>query len=179
MAANRGAPDAYELMVLMRALNVESDRFAERFAARHGLHRTDLNALVVILDAARAGTPLTPGGLGAALNLSPPATTALVDRLQQAGHVERRRSAADRRKVEVVLNEQAAELASRFFAPLGRHLTEVIEAFTPEERLVIGRFLESGIRATAAARSETAGSETAASRTTTPGSTIPGTAGSA
>src|SRR5262245_5400564 len=77
MAASRETPETFELMVRMRALTVESDRFAERFAASHGLHRTDLNALVVILDAARAGRPLTPGGLGAALNLSPPATTAL------------------------------------------------------------------------------------------------------
>ncbi|MEV0612329.1 MarR family transcriptional regulator [Nonomuraea sp. NPDC050404] len=148
-------------MVMMRALNVESDRFAERFAARHGLHRTDLNALVVILDAARAGTPLTPGGLGGALNLSPPATTALIDRLEQAGHVERRRSATDRRKVEVLLGEQAAALARRFFAPLGRHLTAAIETFTFEERQVIGRFLESGIKATAAARAEAANTEAA------------------
>ncbi|MFC5829890.1 MarR family winged helix-turn-helix transcriptional regulator [Nonomuraea insulae] len=154
MTANGGA---FELMVMMRALNVESDRFPERFAALHGLHRTDLNALVVILDAAREGRPLTPGGLGGALNLSPPATTALIDRLEQAGHVERRRSETDRRKIEVVLNEQAAELARSFFAPLGRHLTAAIEAFTPEERLVIGRFLESGIKATAAARLEASG----------------------
>lgn len=143
--------------MMMRALNVESDRFAERFAALHGLHRTDLNALVVILDAARAGTPLTPGGLGAALTLSPPATTALIDRLAHAGHVERRRSDTDRRKIEVTLNEQAAELARHFFAPLGRHLTAAIEAFTAEERRIIGRFLESGIKATAAARAEAAG----------------------
>ncbi|TYB65253.1 MarR family transcriptional regulator [Nonomuraea sp. PA05] len=154
MTANEDAPGAFELMVMMRALNVESDRFAERFAALHRLHRTDLNALVVILDAARSGSPLTPGGLGTALNLSPPATTALIDRLEHAGHVERRRSATDRRKVEVTLNEQAAVLARRFFAPLGRHLTEAIEAFTAEERRLIERFLESGIKATAAARAE-------------------------
>ncbi|MEV4178417.1 hypothetical protein [Nonomuraea sp. NPDC049709] len=55
---------------------------------------------------------------------------------------------------EVVLNEQAAELARRFFAPLARHLSAAIDAFTPEERQVVGRFLESGIKATAAARLE-------------------------
>jgi DNA-binding MarR family transcriptional regulator len=147
-------PSAYELMVLMRTLNVESDRFAERFAARHGLHRTDLNALVAILDAGHAGRPLTPGGLGGALNLSPPAITALIDRLERAGHVERRRSAADRRKVEVVMNEQAARLAREFFAPLGRHLSEAIGAFTPEERRVVAHFLQTSIRATSAARRE-------------------------
>ncbi|MFD1936880.1 MULTISPECIES: MarR family winged helix-turn-helix transcriptional regulator [Nonomuraea] len=145
---------AYELMILMRRLNVESDRFVERFATTHGLHRTDLNALVVILDALGAGRPLTPGGLGAALNLSPPATTALIDRLEQAGHVERRRSATDRRKIEVVMNEQAVHLAGRFFAPLGRHLTTTIDAFGPEERRIIGEFLTRSIEATVAAREE-------------------------
>ncbi|SEH03303.1 DNA-binding transcriptional regulator, MarR family [Nonomuraea solani] len=149
-------PSAVELMVMIRALNVESDRFIERFAALHGLHRTDLNALVVILDAARAGRPLTPGGLGGALNLSPPATTALINRLEQAGHVERRRSATDRRKVEVVLDEQAAELARQFFTPLARHLAGAIDGFTEEERRVIGRFLSDSIRATATARLEAA-----------------------
>ncbi|MEV0383623.1 MarR family transcriptional regulator [Nonomuraea sp. NPDC050643] len=147
-------PDAVELMIMMRALNVESDRFIERFATLHGLHRTDLNALVVILDADRVGRPLTPGALGIALHLSPPATTALINRLEQAGHVERRRSTTDRRKVEVVLNEQAAQLARHFFTPLARHLTKVIDAFTPEERRVIGRFLESSIKANTAARLE-------------------------
>ncbi|MFF4624557.1 MarR family winged helix-turn-helix transcriptional regulator [Nonomuraea jabiensis] len=149
-------PSAFELMVLLRALNVEADRFVERFAAVHRLHRTDVNALVVILDALQAGRPLSPGELGGALNLSPPATTALIDRLEQVGHVERRRSIADRRKVEVVLNEQAIELAGQFFAPLGRHLSDAIDVFTAEERRVIGRFLERSINATVAARKEPA-----------------------
>ncbi|NUR86489.1 MAG: MarR family transcriptional regulator [Nonomuraea sp.] len=142
---------AYELMVLIRRLNVESDRFVEGFAVTHGLHRTDLNALVVILD---AGRPLSPGELGAALTLSAPATSALLDRLEQAGHVERRRAAGDRRRVEVVIREQATELTGAFFAPLVRRFTAVIDAFGPEEREVVGRFLADGIEATVAARKE-------------------------
>jgi DNA-binding MarR family transcriptional regulator len=149
-------PDAFELMLAMRRFNVESDRFVERFAVEHGLHRTDLNAVVVILDAFTAGRPLTPGELGSELNLSPPATTALINRLEQVGHVERRRSTTDRRKVEVVLREQAIRLAGQFFAPLGRHLTSVIEEFSPQERQVIGRFLAGSTEATVTARQEAA-----------------------
>ncbi|MFI9593998.1 MarR family winged helix-turn-helix transcriptional regulator [Nonomuraea sp. NPDC052265] len=145
---------AYDLMVLIRRLNVESDRFVEGFAVGHRLHRTDMNALVVILDAHLAGRPLSPGGLGAALNLSAPATTALLGRLEQAGHVVRRRDAGDRRKVEVVMNEQAVELAGTFFAPLARRLTAAIDAFTPAEQEVVGRFLADAIEATVAARKE-------------------------
>ncbi|WP_246089896.1 MarR family winged helix-turn-helix transcriptional regulator [Nonomuraea deserti] len=144
----------YEVMVLIRRLNVESDRFVEGFAVAHRLHRTDLNALVEILDAHHAGHALSPGELGAKLNLSAPATTALIDRLEQAGHAGRRRSTTDGRKIEVVITERAVELARAFFAPLGRHLTAVVEEFGPEERETIGRFLTRGIEATVAARGD-------------------------
>ncbi|MEW9527481.1 MarR family winged helix-turn-helix transcriptional regulator [Microbispora sp. NPDC049125] len=144
--------DPFTLMALMRRLNVEADRFGERFAVDHGLHRTDLNALVVIMDAAREGRPLSPGALGAALNLSAPATTALINRLEQAGHLTRHRSAVDRRKVELAVHEQAATLAGRFFAPLGQEMSAVIDDFTGEERQVIARFLSRSIEATVAAR---------------------------
>ncbi|MFG1879780.1 MarR family winged helix-turn-helix transcriptional regulator [Sphaerisporangium sp. NPDC049003] len=143
-------------MTLMRRLNVELDRFAERFAADHRLHRTDVNAVVVIMDAAREGRPLSPGTLGAALNLSPPATTALLNRLEQAGHVERRRSATDRRKVELALHEQAVTLGGQFFSPLARHLSAAFSEFTDQERQVIERFLTGSIDATISARHESA-----------------------
>ncbi|TDE32989.1 MarR family transcriptional regulator [Nonomuraea mesophila] len=141
-------------MVLIRRLNVESDRFVEGFAVAHGLHRTDMNALVEIQDAHLAGHALSPGELGGKLNLSAPATTALIDRLEQAGHVVRRRSATDGRKVEVVITERAAELARGFFAPLGRHLTAAVEEFGPGERKTVVRFLTRGIEATVAARED-------------------------
>ncbi|GAA3786299.1 MarR family transcriptional regulator [Sphaerisporangium flaviroseum] len=145
---------SFELMTLMRRLNVELDRFVEGFAVDHKLHRTDLNAVVVIMDAVREGRPLSPGALGAALNLSAPATTALLNRLEQAGHIERHRSSTDRRKVELALHEQAVTLAGRFFAPLARHLSAAFDQFTDEERQVIERFLTSSINATISARQE-------------------------
>ncbi|MFC4537095.1 MarR family winged helix-turn-helix transcriptional regulator [Sphaerisporangium dianthi] len=155
MSADQPGGDAaspLELITLMRRLNVELDRFVERFAVDHGLHRTDLNAVVVIMDAAREGRPLTPGALGAALNLSAPATTALLNRLEQAGHVERSRSETDRRKVELALHSQAVTLAKEFFTPLARHLSEALAPFTGEERQVILRFLTGSIQASVAAR---------------------------
>ncbi|MFC4590745.1 MarR family winged helix-turn-helix transcriptional regulator [Sphaerisporangium corydalis] len=149
---DREAGSSFELMTLMRRLNVELDRFVEQFATDNGLHRTDLNAVVVIMDAARAGVPLSPGSLGAALNLSAPATTALLNRLEQAGHVERTRSATDRRKVELTLHEKAVILASRFFTPLAQHLSASFAHFSHEDRLVIDHFLTGSIEATITAR---------------------------
>jgi len=94
-----GGPTDRDLSRLLQNLTVESDKYAERFGAVHGLHRTDVNALVLIMEAARIGEPLSPSALAKELGLSPSATTALVDRLEALGHVERTRPAADRRRV--------------------------------------------------------------------------------
>ncbi len=53
------------------------------------MHPTDLNALLAVMRAERAGAPLTPGRLGQHLGLSSGATTAVIDRLERAGHVQR------------------------------------------------------------------------------------------
>ena len=85
------APSDLDLTRLLQTLTVESDRYAERFGSRHGLHRTDVNALALILAAARRGEPMSPSALAKELGLSPSATTALIDRLEAVGHVERER----------------------------------------------------------------------------------------
>lgn len=51
-----------QLVHLLRGLTVELDLFGAGFAGRNGLHPTDLRALIHLLDAARAGTVVTPGG---------------------------------------------------------------------------------------------------------------------
>jgi DNA-binding MarR family transcriptional regulator len=146
--------DAMAIMALLRELSVETDRYVERFGHSHGLHRTDLNALAVILEATRRGEAVTAGDLGARLNLSSPATSALLDRLGRAGHVVRARSTVDRRRVELRMTESAAEVGRALFAPLGRRVGAVIEALAPEQRDVVARFLEDVVAATVAARSD-------------------------
>jgi hypothetical protein len=45
----------------LRAVTVELNVVAARFARLHGLHPTDLRALIQLLDASRSGVPATPG----------------------------------------------------------------------------------------------------------------------
>ena len=135
--------DSREAVVdALRRVNVESDRFVEVFAAAHGLHRTDMNALVYVSAAARAGHPLSPGQLGARLRLSSPATTALLGRLEQVGHVVRERDPDDRRRVVIRTREQGMRLAVEFFAPLGAALDGMMDEFDAAELAVARRFLE-------------------------------------
>ena len=72
-----------QLVHLLRAVAVELDLFAGEFAGLHGLHPTDVRALIHLLDAAREETPATPGWLGAQLGVNSASTTALVDRLER------------------------------------------------------------------------------------------------
>src|SRR3712207_5356318 len=86
-----GDPACQEIALLLRRLNVELDAVGQRFAERYGLNRTDVRALVAIMDAARRGEALTAGRLGEAVDLRSASVTALVDRPERVGHVRRGR----------------------------------------------------------------------------------------
>lgn len=141
-----------ELMTLLQQFTVETDRYVDTVSVRDGLHRTDLNALGIMIGAARAGTTVTPGLLRQALNLSSPATTALIDRLDEAGHVRRSRSSADRRQVHLEMTEKALATGSRLFAPLAREVEQSLSEFSPEELELLGTMLRKVTAATAHAR---------------------------
>ncbi len=129
------------LVHLLRAVTVEFDLLGAEFAARHGLHPTDVRALIHLLDAARAGTPATPGWLGEQLRLNSPGTTALVDRLAEFGLVQRSRDKADRRRVLLEVQEKATELGWAFFGPVIRDVVAAAEGFEAGELETVRRFL--------------------------------------
>ena len=131
-----------ELALLLRRLTVEVDAMGDRFAGQHGLGRTDVRALVAIMDAARHGAALTAGALGASVDLSSASVTALVDRLERAGHVHRVRDPADRRRVVLEMSEPAMVAGGQFFGGLQRDLVAAMAGHTDEELAVVRRFLE-------------------------------------
>jgi DNA-binding MarR family transcriptional regulator len=116
-----------DLVDALRSFTVESDVFVDVFARRHHLGRSDLNAIMWISTGEQGGTPITAGELAVRLGLGPPATTALVDRLEAAGHVRRTRDPQDRRKVTIVMEAPARDLATEYFVPLGRLMTEALD----------------------------------------------------
>ncbi|MFF8774887.1 MarR family winged helix-turn-helix transcriptional regulator [Kitasatospora sp. NPDC015120] len=142
------------LVHLLRGLTVELDLFGAEFAARHGLHPTDLRALIHLLDAARAGVVVTPGRLGEALGLNSAGTTGLVDRLERLGLIRRERDPGDRRKVRLVVEDRAIELGQGFFGGLIADLVAAMGAFGEEELAVAQRFLVTMTEVVSAARAE-------------------------
>ncbi|MGW4046936.1 MarR family transcriptional regulator [Streptomyces sp. NPDC004721] len=139
------------LVHLLRAVTVEFDLRGAEFAARNGLHPTDLRALIHLLDADRAGTDVTPGRLGAALRLNSAGTTALLDRLERLGLVRRERDENDRRRIMLTVEQKAVELGWSFFGPLIADLVDAAEDFTPGELDIVHRYLTAALRAAAPA----------------------------
>ncbi|WP_326836884.1 MarR family transcriptional regulator [Amycolatopsis rhabdoformis] len=158
MAGSPAAPagDPHGLAGLLRRHAVETERYVATFGAGHGLHRTDLNALAVIMDADRTHEPMTPGRLSTALHLSPPATSALIDRLEQAGHLRRTRSATDRRQVDLRITDSALAVGAALFGPLAEHVRAAIERYTEPQQALIARFLEDVSAAVTAAADDRA-----------------------
>ncbi len=119
----------------LRELVVQLNLFGSEFARLHGLHATDVRALIALLDAARAGTIATPGWLGRQLGLNSASTTALVDRLEKSGLISRERDAQDRRRVRLQVTESAERLGWDFFGPplIGRAVG-VLDSFSPPSR---------------------------------------------
>ena len=115
--------DRRELALLLRRLTVELDAVGQRFADIHGLNRTDVRALVAIMDAAR------------------PAVSALLDRLEKVGHIRRTRDADDRRRVVLEMSDSAMAAGAEHFGGLQRDLAAAMEGYTDDELAVVRRFL--------------------------------------
>ncbi|WP_239103450.1 MarR family winged helix-turn-helix transcriptional regulator [Microbispora corallina] len=126
---------------VLRALNEAMQDNAGRgvimhqaIAAHFGLGPTDLKCL----DLARHEHELTAGRLAELTGLSTSAVTALLDRLERGGFVERHRDAADRRKVlvrstgrhEAALNEIFGRVANAFGAVADDYDDEQLELIT-------------------------------------------------
>jgi DNA-binding MarR family transcriptional regulator len=144
------------LVRLLQEFSLETNRYVDAAGGRNNMHRTDLTALSVIMTHAARNQIVTPGVLRKELNLSSPATTALIDRLHSSGHVVRERQGTDRRQVQLRMTPKAYRDGGAMFLPLARQMGVAMAEFTPEELDIATRFLTSMIEATIRAGQETA-----------------------
>lgn len=154
-AFQRPANSAPQSLVrLLQDFTLEANRYVDTAGGRNDMHRTDLNALAVIMRHTAKGAVVTPGILRKELNLSSPATTALIDRLDQSGHVVRERLGPDRRQVQLRMTPKAFQDGGAMFMPLSRHMGTAMAEFSPEELELVTRFMTAMVEATIAARQE-------------------------
>jgi DNA-binding MarR family transcriptional regulator len=125
----------------LRALTVLLDQAGTGFAARHGLSATEVRALICLLDQERAGAAASPTWLAGQLRMTTASGTALIDRLERAGHVRRVPRTDDRRRIDLVVTDSAKELGWSFFGALIEATVGVLDTRTPAQRAVIDAFL--------------------------------------
>jgi DNA-binding MarR family transcriptional regulator len=131
----------------LRALTVLLDTAGSAFAARNGLGPNDVRALICLLDRERAGAAASPTWLAGELRMTTASVTALLDRLERAGHVRRTPRTDDRRRVDVVVEDSAKELGWAFFGPLIDATATVLATRSADQRAVIDAFLDDLVAA--------------------------------
>lgn len=78
--------------------------------------------------------------------------TGVLDRLERAGHISRKRDLDDRRAVRLELTASGRSLVDSVSASLGRHVSDVLQGVRPRTRASLLRDLEEVERSVRAAR---------------------------
>lgn len=106
--------NARALLEAVGALQSALDHRDATISAAHELGRSDWRCLQWLRD----NGPQSPSAVCAALGLTSGSVTALLDRLEKRGLIERRADPVDRRALRIALRDPAHELLARTNAPL-------------------------------------------------------------
>ena len=137
-AARRSRADLLEALDrVLRQASAQSVLISDTIAGRVGLNSTDLECLDLLFMAG----PATAGRLAAHTGLTTGAMTAVLDRLERARFVRRRRDSADRRRVLVEVLPRALDLLQPFYAPLAAAMARLHARYSDRElALIVGYF---------------------------------------
>lgn len=134
------ATTATQVADLVRAVYRHAGALSAEMAGQaRDLHPTDHNAMRLLDHASSA--PLTVGELGRELGLSSASVSELVDRLERAGHVRRRRDDHDRRRVLVEPTGATRAMARSVLAPVLARLDAALSQRSDAELEVVAAFL--------------------------------------
>lgn len=102
--------------------------------ASSGLGSNDVVVLRLVVDADADGHLLTPSDIAKTLGTSSAATTAIVDRLEVAGHIRRLPNPLDRRSIVLSPIMAPDSAASEALAASRRRREALVEMLSPAER---------------------------------------------
>src|ERR671938_103529 len=131
---------------LLNSLEEQSRELSTRTVVFHhligehlGLTPTDHKCLDVII---KSGTPMTASQLAEETGLSTGAITGVVDRLEKAGYVKRKRDQKDRRLVFInPLIDKAIVKLSPIFEPIKQASRSLYSKYSDEELAIILDFV--------------------------------------
>jgi DNA-binding MarR family transcriptional regulator len=111
--------------------------FDDGLAKKLKLSRTDMRCLDLI---GRRG-PLTAGHLAEESGLTTGAVTFILDRLEEAGMVTRRRDTEDRRRVWVEIVPAARQRLDGLQQPVAEEMRQVAQRFKADELAIVRDFM--------------------------------------
>lgn len=114
----------------VRTLIGASQDLTARMARAMGINLTDMTAILLLTERGPMGATELAGRLGIRLA----STTVLVDRLEQAGHVERVRDTVDRRRVTVTETAAARAASLSAWLPAIKQIDDVCRSLSDTER---------------------------------------------
>ncbi len=139
-----------ELLHELKSLATDFDTLDDRLAEQRGIARTDLRVLAFLSH----GGPASAGQLAEVAGLTSGATTTAIDRLEQAGLVQRRADPRDGRRVLVEPTPTGLRHATDTLTNLRVAAGGLLESYTTEELLRLRDFVR-GTRDVVAALAST------------------------
>ncbi len=137
-SAERREVDAPEVSWALRDVNRMTGAVDRTVARLLRLGHTETEALSLLME---DGPGMGPVELGNALGIRSASATALVDRLETAGHVQRHRHPTDRRRQVVVPTDSARRDVIGVLAPLLADLDALAVELSEDEAVVVERYL--------------------------------------
>jgi DNA-binding MarR family transcriptional regulator len=122
----------------VRALMNAARELTARLSRELGMNTTDM----VALDLLDVHGPMGAAELARRLGIRSASVTVLVDRLEAAGHVERVREKADRRRVTIAALPSARHTSLAVWLPPILAMDEIGRSLTVEEQRVVNDFLD-------------------------------------
>lgn len=124
---------------LLREFTQLSRRFERKIEAMTAVNPTDR----VVMETLIQRGPLSPGELAEAVQITPAAMTASVDRLIDMGHVHRDNHPTDRRRVVVTASASSVALIMDELRAMVVDVNGVLADFTEDQLATITAFMES------------------------------------
>jgi len=121
----------------LRGLALDIDMLDEAVAARLGVTRSDARGLGILVNQ----EPMAVGELAAAVGLTYPAASALIDRMERTGYVTRTAQPSDKRRILVQTTERARREADAIFADLIAAFVRLAGGYTDAELELLTRFI--------------------------------------
>jgi DNA-binding MarR family transcriptional regulator len=144
MANNETTPETIreQLFQLFREFSTQTVMFHHALAEQLGLGPADHKYLYIILSSGG----ITAKQLAECTGLTSGSITSLIDRLEKAGFVERKRQSRDRRVITIVpKQDKAQQMIDPLFESLQKSVEQLCSQYNEEELYFLTHFFKDGI----------------------------------